>query len=113
MIIDINIQEESKEFEVLKRCLNRLKDRDNGVSFDIYKDKKAFTTDLDVYYVAEDTLYDIEKEYDIELLDDEKDEIIDTVSYRIFNNYDYSEYNEYIADLITEYAKQIIEEKKL
>lgn len=113
MIIEINLKEDSKEYEALKGCLNRLKDRGTGVNFNVYKDKKAFTTDLDVEYVADDTLYDIQKEHDVELSDDEKDEIIDTVSYRIFNNYDYSEYNEYIADLIRKYAEQIIEEKKL
>lgn len=111
MIIDINIQEESKEFEVLKRCLNRLKDRDNGVSFDIYKDRKAFTTDLDVDYVTNEVFDEIEREYGIELLDEEKIDIVGTVSYRVFNNYDYSEYNEYIADLTREYSKQAIDER--
>lgn len=113
MIIDINITDESKEYEVLMQTLNRLKDRNEDVKFDIHKDKKAFTTDLDVYYVAEETFDDIEKEYEVYLPEEEKDEIIDTVSYRIFNNYDYSDYNEYIAYLIREYAMQNIEKMKL
>lgn len=111
MIIDINITDESKEYEVLMQTLNRLKDRNEDVKFDIYKDKKAFTTDLDVEYITDDVFYEIEEEYGIELLDEEKIDIVGTVSYRAFNNYDDSEYNEYIADLTREYSKQAIDER--
>lgn len=111
MIIEINIQQDSKEYEALTKCLNTLKDKEN-IHVGIYKDRKEFTTDIDVYYVAEDVLYDIEHEYGVELFDYEKEKLIETVSYRIFNNYDYSEYNDYIADLTREYANQYIIDRK-
>lgn len=101
MIIDINVQEGNKEYETLMKYLNALKDKEN-IDIDIYKDRKAFTTDLDVYYVAENIFAEAEEESGIVLSDDEKDKIIEKVSFEIFNNYDYSNYNDYIADLIRE-----------